>query len=179
MKPPTAPLAIVPAAYIGRHGRDSGTGPMYPDLAPAAPGDQPPMDVADWDALYSAVETRLRHIVGEELGVQPEVPQHAASLSASLVQAVVLDCVSALDQLHAALQQERRQRQPLSRDLCEVCAGTGRQLAAPASMHSSLTPTGALHAALDTAHLPAGLLTLLEAPWQATTVAEPAASRSR
>lgn len=75
------------------------------------------MDVADWDALYNAVETRLRHVVGEQLGMQPDVPEHAASLSASLVQAVVLDCVSALDQLHTALQQERRQRQRPSHEL--------------------------------------------------------------
>lgn len=120
-----------PAAYTGRNGQNSDTGPMYANPASAAPGDQPPpMDVADWDALYNAVKTRLRHVVGEQLGVQPDVPEHAASLSASLVQAVVLDCVSALDQLHTALQQERRQRQlPSSHERCEACAGTGRMLA--------------------------------------------------
>lgn len=68
------------------------------------------IDVADWDLLFEAVETTLRRIVGERLDCPPEVPVHSAALSASLVQAVVLDCVGSLDRLHAALKQERSQR---------------------------------------------------------------------
>ena len=52
----------------------------------------------------------LRHAVGEQRGQAPEVPGHSAALSASLVQAVVLDRVGDLEQLHSALQQERSQR---------------------------------------------------------------------
>jgi hypothetical protein len=66
--------------------------------------------VADWDVMFDAVRARLIDSVGERLGQLPDVPQHSAELSASLVQAVVLDCVNALDQLHAALTQERSQR---------------------------------------------------------------------
>ena len=69
------------------------------------------IDIADWDVLFEAVENTLRRIVGERLGTPPEVPAHTAALSASLIQAVVLDCVDSLDRLHAALKQERRQRQ--------------------------------------------------------------------
>lgn len=66
--------------------------------------------IADWDVMFSAVQNRLQRSVGERLGQAPDVPPHSAELSASLVQAVVLDCVSALDQLHASLQQERSRR---------------------------------------------------------------------
>jgi hypothetical protein len=66
--------------------------------------------VDDWDVMFDAVRARLIRTVGERLGELPDVPQHSAELSASLVQAVVLDCVNALDQLHAALTQERSQR---------------------------------------------------------------------
>ncbi|MDI1272141.1 hypothetical protein [Polaromonas sp.] len=68
------------------------------------------IEVEDWDVLFEAVKTTLRRIVGERLGELPEVPAHSAALSASLVQAVVLDCVGSLDRLHAALKQERSQR---------------------------------------------------------------------
>lgn len=68
------------------------------------------IEVEDWDVLFEAVKTTLRRIVGERLGDLPEVPVHSAALSASLVQAVVLDCVGSLDRLHAALKQERSQR---------------------------------------------------------------------
>ena len=69
------------------------------------------IEVADWDVLFDAVKTTLRRIVGEQLGVMPDVPAHSAALSASLVQALVLDCVSSLDRLHAALNQERSLQQ--------------------------------------------------------------------
>ncbi|MEO8021697.1 hypothetical protein [Polaromonas sp.] len=64
----------------------------------------------DWDALFCAVQTQLKHAVGEQLGVLPHTPTRSIELAATLVQAVVLDCVGAMDQLHAALKQERSQR---------------------------------------------------------------------
>jgi len=83
-------------------------------LALAAHGGPAPprlsISVEDWDLLLLAVESRLRKAVGERLGALPETPQHSAALSASLVQATVLDCVTALEQLHAALKTERGQR---------------------------------------------------------------------
>lgn len=83
-------------------------------LAPAAhSGSAQPrlsISVEDWDLLLLAVESRLRKAVGERLGALPETPQLSAALSASVVQAIVLDCVAALEQLHAALKTERGQR---------------------------------------------------------------------
>lgn len=109
----------------GAHGVDApsphdaaAVAPRQNGLAPhpeAAPPDAPydahlSIEVEDWDVLFEAVKTTLRRIVGERLGEPPEVPTHSAALSASLVQAVVLDCVGSLDRLHAALKQERSQR---------------------------------------------------------------------
>jgi hypothetical protein len=63
-------------------------------------------DIGDWNLLFEAVRARLVRTVGDHPAEAPAVPQ----LPASLVQAVVLDCVRALDQLHAALEEERSQR---------------------------------------------------------------------
>ncbi|OOG45123.1 hypothetical protein B0B52_05155 [Polaromonas sp. A23] len=72
---------------------------------------QPPLiAIEDWDALFCAVQTQLKHAVGEQLGVLPYTPKHSTELAAALVQAIVLDCVGAMDQLHAALKLERNQR---------------------------------------------------------------------
>ncbi len=81
-----------------------------PPLRLAATARDLSMAPADWDMLFDAVAARLRHAVGEDLHKPPEVPAWSASLSASLIQAEVLDCVSALHQLHVALSHERSQR---------------------------------------------------------------------
>ena len=102
-----SPHDAPPAQVSGQNGlatRLEATAPDAPYDAHLA------IEVEDWDVLFEAVKTTLRRIVGERLGDMPEVPAHSAALSASLVQAVVLDCVSSLDRLHAALQQERSQR---------------------------------------------------------------------
>ncbi|MDQ3270993.1 MAG: hypothetical protein M3Q12_02325, partial [Pseudomonadota bacterium] len=72
--------------------------------------DDQSVTVADWDLMFDAVRSRLLHAVGEHLGELPDIPYHSASLSASLVQASVLDCVRTLDRLHVWLGQERSQR---------------------------------------------------------------------
>lgn len=76
----------------------------------AAGEDRLAVNTADWDSLFDAVAVRLRQTVGEDLQNPPDVPVHSAALTASLIQAVVLDCVGALDRLHVALKQERSQR---------------------------------------------------------------------
>jgi hypothetical protein len=79
--------------------------------APAAPsGHYQNIDIEDWDIMFSAVRIRLMRTMNQRLGELPNVPKHSAELSASLIQAVVLDCVIELDKLHAALKQERSQR---------------------------------------------------------------------
>lgn len=101
--PHDAPPALVP--------RQNGLRPHHEAAPPDAPHDAHlTIEVEDWDILLDAVKAKLRRSVGERLGDPPGVPAHPAALSASLVQAVVLDCVDSLDRLHAALKQERSQR---------------------------------------------------------------------
>ena len=103
--------AVDPASPYDALPRRNGQAPH----SEASPLDAPhdahlTIEVEDWDVLFMAVTSTLRRIVGERLGELPEVPVHSAALSASLVQAVVLDCVNSLDRLHAALKQDRSQR---------------------------------------------------------------------
>ena len=101
-------LHDAPAALVPRH---NGLATHLEASRLGAPYDAHlSIEVEDWDALYEAVKTTLRRIVGKRLESPPEVPVHSAALSASLVQAVVIDCVNSLDRLHAALKQDRSQR---------------------------------------------------------------------
>jgi hypothetical protein len=79
-----------------------------PQIVQPAPGQQT-ISTEDWDSLFLAVETRLRQAVGEQLRPLPAMSGNSAVLAASLIQAIVLDCVDALDQLHAVLKQDRSQ----------------------------------------------------------------------
>ena len=89
----------------------SETVPVNPQTVPVVSGEgRLTIEPQDWDTLLDAVIIRLRCSVGEDLHKPPDVPFNSAALSASLTQAVVLDCASALDKLHAALKQERSQR---------------------------------------------------------------------
>ncbi|MEO8024021.1 hypothetical protein [Polaromonas sp.] len=63
---------------------------------------QIPID--DWDALFRSIQVRLTDVVGDRLALAP-APQ--AADTAGHIQVVVLDCVSAMGQLHAALVHER------------------------------------------------------------------------
>lgn len=105
-------LSVLPLSKTnGQHTDTSPAHPVHAEPAAGAPASrQLTMDMAEWDMLFDAVRDRLIRTVGERLGQLPDVPQHSAELSASLVQAVVLDCVGALDQLHATLKQERSRR---------------------------------------------------------------------
>jgi hypothetical protein len=107
---------LVPSAGPLPNGHNAAAGPhgIAPDAGgaglAACPDARLSIAVADWDLMFEAVRARLIDTVGARLGELPDVPHHSAELSASLVQAVVLDCVNALDQLHAALTRERSHR---------------------------------------------------------------------
>lgn len=108
-------MAAVPAWHNGQDhgqvGNPAATSVAQPLPAPAAPsGQYQNFDIEDWDVMFSAVRSRLMRTVGQRLGEPPSVPEHSAELSASLIQAVVLDCVIEMDKLHACLKQERSQR---------------------------------------------------------------------
>ncbi len=95
----------------GHHADTRPVHPVHAEPAPDAPAaGQQTMDMTEWDMMFDAVRSRLKHTVGQRLGELPDTPQHSAALSASLVQAVVLDCITELDKLHAALKRDRRQR---------------------------------------------------------------------
>lgn len=77
-----------------------------PDLVQgegARPAPVPDIRPCDWNDLFAAVKARLRTLVGERVTVRTVL---SAPVRASQVQAGVLECVAALDQLHATLVQE-------------------------------------------------------------------------
>lgn len=76
-------------------------------LAASEPDRSLEIAIKDWDVLFRAVEARLLLSVGNKLA---SVPKSRASDAAELVQSIVLECVTALHQLHIALTQERDQR---------------------------------------------------------------------
>lgn len=64
--------------------------------------------------------------VGEPLAAAPETQAHDA---AGGVQVIVLECVAALDQLHAALTHERGRREQIEREIFNAQAALARPLA--------------------------------------------------
>ena len=81
-------------------------------LAAFAPDRPLEIAIKDWDVLFRAVEARLLLSVSHKL---VSVPKSQASEATELVQSIVLECVTALHQLHLALTQERDQRDPSHR----------------------------------------------------------------
>ncbi len=67
------------------------------------------ISIDDWDALLSAVTSRLRQTVGGTF-------EHQPNGSAAALQATVLECVDALDQLHATLRTALPPPTPIDRD---------------------------------------------------------------
>lgn len=82
-----------------------------------ATGTSSDVAMGDWDDLLSAVKSRLRLTVGELLATLPEgkVPD-----AAHRVQASVLECVTALDQLQLTLRHELGRRQLLELEVFEA-----------------------------------------------------------
>lgn len=90
---------------------DAHLGPILErQLEPQVPDHPLDITVADWDVLFRAVKIRLMLSVGEKLAAS--APPSQAGEAAELVQSIVLECVSALNQLHLALTHERGQRDP-------------------------------------------------------------------
>lgn len=79
--------------------------------------------IGDWEELLSAVKSRLRRTVGELLAV---LPDHQLPDAAHTVQASVLECVNALDQLHLTLSHELARRQQVEREVIEAQAVLAR-----------------------------------------------------
>lgn len=106
---------------------DTDAGDAAPVLAASPVLSGPSREIAndDWDAMFRAVESRLRQTVGERLAVLPESqPQDAAGR----VQVIVLECVEALEQLHTALMLERDRCGQLERELAILTGSAVRPL---------------------------------------------------
>ncbi|MGC1175908.1 hypothetical protein [Polaromonas sp.] len=90
----------------------SGPDHSAPELPPAPhpAGHNPPdqlhlqIPIDDWDALFRSIQVRLTNVVGDRPA--SALPLEAADTTGH-IQVAVLDCVSALGQLHAALARER------------------------------------------------------------------------
>ncbi|WP_395057540.1 hypothetical protein [Polaromonas sp.] len=112
--PDAGNAAGVAAAASAHNGHDEGPAPASAEYAPPAPGTPPNrqlmIEIEDWDVMFDAVRSRLTCTVGQRLGEPPSLPELSPELSASLVQAVVLECVAEMDKLHGALKRERSQR---------------------------------------------------------------------
>lgn len=67
------------------------------------------ISVADWDVLFHAIQLRLRNAVGDCL---PSVPPSQTGDTVGRVQITVLECITAMEQLHVALRHERRAQGP-------------------------------------------------------------------
>ena len=93
--------------------------PDRPTLPSSADLSGPSSDVAmgDWDDLLSTVKSRLRLTVGALLA---ELPKDQVPDAAHRVQASVLECVNALDQLHLTLTHELDRRQRLEREVMDA-----------------------------------------------------------
>lgn len=118
-----AAAAAINISFACGWGHDADTGDGVALLAASAllPGQSREIANDDWDAMFRAVESRLRQTVGERLAVMPELQPHHA---AGRVQAIVLECVEALEQLHTALMLERDRCGQLERELA-ILNGAG------------------------------------------------------
>ena len=119
--------AAINISFACARGHDADTGDGVALLAASAllPGQSREIANDDWDAMFRAVELRLRQTVGERLAVMPELQPHHA---AGRVQAIVLECVEALEQLHTALMLERDRCGQLERELALLNGSAARPL---------------------------------------------------
>jgi hypothetical protein len=105
--PPAAPSPVHGATSSG-HAAELRIGwPTGPDASrQAAPTLQPspPVSLEDWDVMFHAIELRLAQAVGER--PDSAAPAHADD-TAGHIQVVVLECISAMKQLHEVLKKQR------------------------------------------------------------------------
>ena len=75
-----------------------------PRVLPQNPPDQGLALTEDWDIMFRAIQVRLVKAVGDRLDA---APAPAPDDAAGRVQVCVLECVTAMAQLHAALKHQR------------------------------------------------------------------------
>jgi hypothetical protein len=103
---------------------------------PATPQDlSSDVALADWEDLLNAVKERLRLTVGDWLVSAPEPRVH---IRAGWVQASVLECVAALDQLQLTLANELARCQQLELEVGAARAALAQLRAEQASAQQPL-----------------------------------------
>jgi diguanylate cyclase (GGDEF)-like protein len=90
-------------------------------VPPPQPGSRPDIPPEDWDVMFSAITARLRNAVDRRLATAPD-PQRPEA--AARLQGTVLECLGALDQLHAALATERSRQRQLEPTFCAPATAT-------------------------------------------------------
>lgn len=99
----------VPVAFLPGHphlptaNRSNDASPAYPESQQTPEPLQ--ISIADWDILFLAIQLRLRNAVGDRL---PSTPLPQIGDAAGHVQIAVLECITAMEQLHVALGHERQ-----------------------------------------------------------------------
>ena len=93
------------------------TAPVAKPAQSTNPAEDADVSIEHWNELFSSVKARLRRTVDEHL-VALTLP--LADVAAEQVRTRVLECVSALDQLHNTLTHEADRRQRLELELFEA-----------------------------------------------------------
>jgi diguanylate cyclase len=112
----TQPRWTHPAPWPGVNGHGLALGPQR---QPGAAGAVAGVAIGDWNHLLGAVMARLRSSVGDRADAAGDAPLHHP---AAIVRCDVLECVAALDQLHATLRQELDRRQQLELEVVDAQA---------------------------------------------------------
>lgn len=130
------------------------TMPNYIDLMSESKAHQvepSPVAIEDWDDLLCAVKERLRNAGGIRMAQTPESSQLETNDAAGQLRASVLECVEALELLHATHRHEVRRRQQLELEVFDArtaleqtraeLAGTqaGERHTSHLALHDSLT----------------------------------------
>jgi hypothetical protein len=104
--------------------------PAIPALPEPAPASRPGVEIAvpDWDELFHAVEARLRASVDVSM-VSGSIEKPLAGVTGD-VQLVVLECLTALRQLHTALTHERYMHQQFEQGIANAHQVARQALAA-------------------------------------------------
>ncbi|GEM_PF-5115010 len=79
------------------------------------------ISIPDWDPLFSAVKARLRASVAGQAGTTVRLRHDEKNIGDGTL-ACILECVDALDQLHATWIDELDQRRQLELELIEITA---------------------------------------------------------
>ena len=80
--------------------------------------------VTDWDLLLNAIKARLLSTAGDALA---DLPEPMRQQSIHQIQAGMVDCVAALDQLHLSLSKELAKRQHLKQEVSLAQAALARK----------------------------------------------------